>query len=108
MSYDPREHFQQIQRTLQQRTGRGFGGVPGGGAAGRGILALIGVGVAGVIISNSIFNGALGFSRRWIFSSDKKQLTAVIVRSSTKGYLASRKKSTMKACKHFSDDSPRH
>ncbi|KAL2441111.1 Prohibitin-2 [Exophiala dermatitidis] len=57
MSYDPREHFQQIQRTLQQRSGRGFQGVPGGGgAAGRGLLALIGVGVAGVVISNSIFN----------------------------------------------------
>jgi prohibitin 2 len=56
MSYDPREHFQQIQRTLQQRRGQGFGGVPGGGAAGRGILALIGLGVAGVALSNSIFN----------------------------------------------------
>jgi len=56
MSYDPREHFQQIQRTLQQRRGQGFGGVPGGGAAGRGIIALIGLGVAGVVLSNSIFN----------------------------------------------------
>ncbi|KIV80238.1 hypothetical protein PV11_07752 [Exophiala sideris] len=56
MSYDPREHFQQIQRTLQQRRGQGFGGVPGGGAAGRGIVALIGLGVAGVILSNSLFN----------------------------------------------------
>ncbi len=59
MSYDPREHFQQIQRTLQQRRGQGFGGVPGGGAAGRGILALIGLGVASVVVSNSIFNGML-------------------------------------------------
>lgn len=57
MSYDPREHFQQIQRTLQQRRGQGFGGVPGGGAAGRGILALVGLGVAGIVLSNSIFNG---------------------------------------------------
>ncbi|KIW45032.1 uncharacterized protein PV06_03455 [Exophiala oligosperma] len=56
MSYDPREHFQQIQRTLQQRRGQGFGGVPGGGAAGRGLIALIGLGVAGVVLSNSIFN----------------------------------------------------
>ncbi|KAK5457299.1 Prohibitin-2, subunit of the prohibitin complex (Phb1p-Phb2p) [Exophiala xenobiotica] len=56
MSYDPREHFQQIQRTLQQRRGQGFGGVPGGGAAGRGIIALIGLGIAGVVVSNSIFN----------------------------------------------------
>lgn len=57
MSYDPREHFQQIQRTIQQR-GRGFGGLPGGGgAAGRGVLALIALGVGGVVLSNSIFNG---------------------------------------------------
>jgi len=56
MSYDPREHFQQIQRTLQQRRGQGFGGVPGGGAAGRGIVALVGLGVVGVVLSNSIFN----------------------------------------------------
>ncbi|KIW73809.1 hypothetical protein PV04_01899 [Phialophora macrospora] len=57
MSYDPREHFQQIQRTLQQRRGQGFGGMPsGGGAAGRGILALVGLGIAGVVISNSLFN----------------------------------------------------
>ncbi|KAL6244904.1 Prohibitin-2, subunit of the prohibitin complex (Phb1p-Phb2p) [Rhinocladiella similis] len=56
MSYDPREHFQQIQRTLQQRRGQGFGGVPGGGAAGRGLVALIGLGIAGVVLSNSIFN----------------------------------------------------
>lgn len=57
MSYDPREHFQQIQRTLQQRGGKGFGGVPGGGAAGRGVLGLIALGIGGVIVSNSIFNG---------------------------------------------------
>ncbi|OAP58234.1 hypothetical protein AYL99_07324 [Fonsecaea erecta] len=56
MSYDPREHFQQIQRTLQQRRGQGFGGLPGGGAAGRGIFALISLGVAGVVLSNSLFN----------------------------------------------------
>ncbi|RVX72434.1 Prohibitin-2 [Exophiala mesophila] len=56
MSYDPREHFQQIQRTIQQR-GRGFGGLPGGGgAAGRGVLALVALGVGGVVLSNSIFN----------------------------------------------------
>ena len=58
MSYDPREHFQQIQRNLQQRRGQGFGGLPGGGAAaGRGILALVGLGIAGVVLSNSLFNG---------------------------------------------------
>jgi len=57
MAYDPREHFQKIQRTLQQRGGGGFGGgMPGGPAAGRGLLALVGLGVGAVIISNSIFN----------------------------------------------------
>ena len=58
MSYDPREHFARIQRSLQQRGGGGFsGGIPGGGpGAARGILALVGLGVAGVVISNSLFN----------------------------------------------------
>lgn len=70
MSYDPREHFQQIQRTLQQRRGQGFGGVPGGGAAGRGILALIGLGVAGVVLSNSIFNGTLRTDGGFVTTSD--------------------------------------
>jgi len=61
MAYDPREHFQKIQRTLQQRGGSGFGGgLPAGGApAARGILALIALGVGGVVLSNSIFNGML-------------------------------------------------
>lgn len=58
MSYDPREHFQQLQRTLQQRRGQGFGGVPGGGAAGRGIVALVGLGIAFVVVNNSLFNGS--------------------------------------------------
>ena len=58
MSYDPREHFQQIQRTLQQRRGQGFGGLPGGGgASSRGILAVVGVGIVGVVLSNALFNG---------------------------------------------------
>ncbi|KEF59658.1 uncharacterized protein A1O9_04504 [Exophiala aquamarina CBS 119918] len=58
MAYDPREHLQRLQRTLQQRGGGGggFGGVPGGAAAGRGVLLLIALGVGGVVISNSIFN----------------------------------------------------
>lgn len=43
---------------MQQRGGSGFGRMPsGGGAAGRGILALIGLGIGGVVLSNSIFNG---------------------------------------------------
>ncbi|KAK5052541.1 Prohibitin-2, subunit of the prohibitin complex (Phb1p-Phb2p) [Exophiala bonariae] len=56
MAYDPREHLQRLQRTLQQRGGGGFGGVPGGAGASRGILGLIALGVGGVILSNSIFN----------------------------------------------------
>lgn len=62
MAYDPREHFQKIQRTLQQRGGGGFGGVPGGGAAGKGLLGLIALGVGTIVISNSIFNGMIGLS----------------------------------------------
>jgi hypothetical protein len=65
MSYDPREHFQQIQRTLQQRRGQ-LGGLPGGGgAAGRGILALVGLGVVGVIASNALFNGEKIMKEWW-------------------------------------------
>jgi len=55
MAYDPREHLQRLQRTLQQRGGSG--GVPGGAAAGRGVLLLIALGLGGVVLSNSIFNG---------------------------------------------------
>ena len=54
--FDPREQFQRLQRSLQQSSKGGFGG-GGGGPAGRGIVALVGLGVAGVIISNSLFNG---------------------------------------------------
>lgn len=56
MAQDPREYMQRLQRALQQRQSAGFGGMPGGGAAGRGVLGLIALGVGGVIISNSIFN----------------------------------------------------
>jgi prohibitin 2 len=64
MAYDPREHLQRLQRTLQQRGGGGggFGGVPGGAAAGRGVLGLIALGIGGVILSNSIFNGETWYS----------------------------------------------
>ena len=58
MSYDPREQFEKLQRNLQQRRGQGFGGFPGGGgAAGRGVLIAVALGVAGIGISNSLFNG---------------------------------------------------
>ncbi len=57
--FDPREQFQRLQRSLQNSTKGGFGGGAGGGGgpAGRGIVALIGLGIAGVAISNSLFNG---------------------------------------------------
>jgi hypothetical protein len=54
---DPREQFERIQRTLQAR-GRGLGGGaagPGGRAFG-GLILLAG---AGVILSNSLFNGTM-------------------------------------------------
>jgi prohibitin 2 len=56
MSYDPREHFQRIQRNLQSRGGANFGG-GAGGPAGRGIVGL--VLLAGVVAvgSNALFNG---------------------------------------------------
>jgi hypothetical protein len=56
MSYDPREHFQRIQRNLQSRGGANFGG-GAGGPAGRGIAGL--VLLAGVVAvgSNALFNG---------------------------------------------------
>ena len=58
MSFDPRERFEQLQRTLQQSRGKGFGGLPaGGGAAGRGIIAVVALGFLGVTASNMLFNG---------------------------------------------------
>lgn len=77
MSYDPRQHFERIQRSLQQRGGAGFGGgMPGGGAAGRGVVGLILLGVGGAIVSNSLFNvegghRAIAYSR---FSGVKPQI----------------------------------
>ena len=51
---DPREHFERIQRSLQSR-GRGLGGA--GGPGGRAFGGIILLGAAGVILSNSLFNG---------------------------------------------------
>lgn len=57
MSQDPREYMQRLQRAIQQRQSAGFGGgMPGGGAAGRGIVGLVLLGAGAVIVSNSIFN----------------------------------------------------
>ena len=57
MAYDPREHFQRIQRSLQN-SGRGSFGGGAGGPAGRGIVTLVALGVLGVAASNALFNGA--------------------------------------------------
>jgi hypothetical protein len=62
MSQDPRETLRKLQQTLQQRTRGGFGGMGGmggipGGAPVKPIAALIMLGLGGIIISNSIFNG---------------------------------------------------
>lgn len=57
MAQDPREYMQRLQRMVQQRQGQGFGGgLPGGGAAGRGVGLLIGLGLLGFVASNSLFN----------------------------------------------------
>ena len=53
---DPREQFERIQRSLQNR-GRNLGG-GAGGPGGRALGGLILLGAAGVILSNSLFNGA--------------------------------------------------
>lgn len=58
MAQDPREYFQRLQKAVQSRQGGfgGSGGMPGGGAAGRGIAGLVLLGVGAVVVSNSIFN----------------------------------------------------
>jgi len=57
MAQDPREAWQRLQRTLQQRGRAGFsGGFPGGNAGkifGPGIIAVV---IGGFILSNSLFN----------------------------------------------------
>jgi hypothetical protein len=60
MSVDPREQWQKIQQRLQQTSRAGFqGGLPGGGAAGRGFVALVALGLGAFVLSNSIFNGTI-------------------------------------------------
>jgi hypothetical protein len=59
MSQDPRETIRKLQQTLQQRTRNGFrgsGGLPGGAPL-RPLAGLILLGLGGIIVSNSIFNG---------------------------------------------------
>jgi len=57
MAQDPREYMQRLQRAIQQRGQGGFGGgLPSGGAAGRGLFGLIALGVGATILSNSLFN----------------------------------------------------
>ena len=60
MAQDPREAWQRLQRTLQQRGRAGFSGGFPGGNAGRafGPLAIVLV-IGGFVVSNSLFNGAL-------------------------------------------------
>lgn len=57
MAQDPREYMQRLQRAIQQRGQGGFGGgLPSGGAAGRGLFGLIALGIGASILSNSLFN----------------------------------------------------
>lgn len=61
MSQDPREAWQRLQRSIQQRGRAGFGGgFPGGNAGkalGPGVILLV---IGGFIVSNSLFNGMRG------------------------------------------------
>jgi hypothetical protein len=63
MAQDPREAWQRLQRTIQQRGRAGFsGGFPGGNAGkvfGPGIIAVV---IGGFILSNSLFNGILPYT----------------------------------------------
>src|SRR5437868_12921131 len=58
MTQDPREAWQRLQRSIQQRGRAGFGGgFPAGNAGkifGPGIIAVV---IGGFILSNSLFNG---------------------------------------------------
>ncbi|KAK2750624.1 Prohibitin-2, subunit of the prohibitin complex (Phb1p-Phb2p) [Myotisia sp. PD_48] len=56
MATDPRETWQRLQNTLQQKGRSGFGGFPSGPKAFGGAGALIILGIGGYVISNSLFN----------------------------------------------------
>jgi prohibitin 2 len=56
---DPREQFERIQRSLQNR-GRGLGG-GAAGPGGRAFGGIILLGAAAVVLSNSLFNGLFHF-----------------------------------------------
>lgn len=62
MSYDPREHFQRIQRNLQSSGRASFGG-GAGGPGGRGIAAIVLLGVVGIAANNALFNGMASANR---------------------------------------------
>lgn len=59
MAQNPREHLERLQMMLRQRRagGGGFGGGPGGV---RSIVALAVLGLGGVLVSDSLFNGEFG------------------------------------------------
>ena len=62
MSQDPRETIRRLQRTLQQRTRTGFGGSGGGlpgGSSLRPVVGLVLLGLGGILVSNSLFNGTI-------------------------------------------------
>jgi hypothetical protein len=86
MSQDPRETFRRLQQTLQQRSRQGFGvgaGIPGGASL-RPLAGLILLGLGGVIVSNSLFNGmSVDLAAAGRRNSDlRRQLTVAIELSS--------------------------
>jgi len=87
MSVDPREQWQKIQQRLQQSGRAGFGGgLPSGGAAGRGFIALVAVGLGAVVLSNSIFNGMwTPRNSRLEMLTDIRQWMVVTELSNTRG-----------------------
>lgn len=93
---DPREQFERIQRSLQNR-GRGFAG-GAGGPGGRAFGGLILLGAAGFVLSNSLFNGSLHpyCSNR---GADKRQLRVATELSSIPDLEVSDSRSTTKVCK---------
>jgi hypothetical protein len=57
MAQNPREHLERLQMMMRQRRG-GFGGFGGGAPGGaRSVAALVALGIGGVLLSDSLFNG---------------------------------------------------
>ena len=79
MAQNPREHLERLQMMLRQRRAGGgagsFGPMRGGPGGLRSVIALAVLGLGGVLLSDSLFNGEFGFfwgaieadrcSRRW-------------------------------------------